>query len=246
MRRLAAALGLLTALSWLPAHAVDLRLKFRGTGGGGGGQTSAWDAAGSATACPTACFTFTTTNVANDTATTTGAQNGTVISTVHFPSNTSGKWYWEFKILAIAATGTNSIQLGFANSNQNGYIGQAGNGLGMTPGGTFYASGYTTPTTQTGGTLPWPVGTIVGEYIDLATGYNVWTTDNVTFYGTGGSTTLTAAQVASETGGWVVTIDNRTRNPALGTYASGNKVQLLGGTNITRGGSMVAGYTVIP
>ena len=34
MRRPAAALGLLIALSWLPAHAVDLRLKFRATGSG--------------------------------------------------------------------------------------------------------------------------------------------------------------------------------------------------------------------
>jgi hypothetical protein len=226
-----------------------LRLKFRGTGGGGGGQTSTWDAAGSATACSTACFTFTTTNVANDTATATGSQNGTVVTVSPFPVNTTGKWYWELKIVAIASSGSPSLQLGIGTGNVNGYISQTGYNMGMKPDGSFIASGatgYTPPATQTSPVIAWPAGTIVGVYQDLTNSRIWWTTDNVNFYGAGATTVNTATDVANHIGGWNATIDNRARYPAIGTYYGTNKVQLLAGTNITRGGSMVSGFTVIP
>ena len=209
----------------------------------GGGQVSTWNKSGSDAITSPDAYTFSTTNVANDTATfVTGA--GCVVSTVAFTANQSGKYYFELKLNALAATGTDSVQLGVADQSTATYMGNAGRSdMGMQPNGVFRGQLGTAPTTQTG--ISWAAGTIVGVYVqpDATTGHLWWTTDNVTFYGDGSSTTRTAAEVIAGTGGQVAAWDNRQRFPAFSTYGGANAVQLLAGTNITR--SPLSGFTVM-
>jgi len=207
-------------------------------GGGGGGQTTTWDAAVTNTAAPGA-NTFTTTNVANDTA--ERVSDSTIIATPVFSPNQSGKSYWETRIL-----GTNiNNRYGVTYQANLGYIGNFGGDAstrGITPNGTFAAITGTVPSQQTGVTIA--VNDVVGYALDRTTKQLWWTVDGVTWWGAGGSTTNTLADVIAGTGGWTASAeDNRARAPGVSLFAGG-KVQLLAGSNIVR--SPPTGFTVLP
>ena len=199
-------------------------------------QTSVWSVAASTAQANGS--TFSTTLVANDTVVNASTWPGsTDISTFAFPSNQSGKWFWQVKVNAVQSESRFGIASG-ARASFIGNWGGAQDNLAMRKDGIFYGS-----TGQTGVNIV--TGDVVDHIVDLATGQVAWSTDGITWWGAGGVTTSTLAEIIAGTGGWITSpvFDNRVRYPAVSGVPMGT-MQLLAGSNITR--SPPTGFTVIP
>jgi hypothetical protein len=194
-------------------------------GGVIGTQTAVWDAVAGAAAGTGS--TYSTTLVTNDTVA-KAAGASTEIATFPFPQNQSGWWFWQVKVIAVQGESLFGVSAA-ANSQYIGNFGADAFTLAMRKDGLF--RGSSPPTTQIAVNIV--NGDVIDVVVNLTTAQIWWSKDGVTWWGAGGSSTNTSAQVINSVGGWDATNDNRVRYPAVSGVPMGT-MQLLAGSNTTR------------